>query len=150
VEDEMTQTPQTTPDPAWMIPSLCTKLRELAEALTPEEAAQLGALTSQADTDALSSSLQAKLSQCAVGFTPEEAAQVRGLLGEVDAGVSSAADTRGYAIDQYADNNPSDPLQGHLHRGMPVATGRDPGQVITQVGSDLAALIRPLGRFLPF
>jgi hypothetical protein len=59
-------------------------------------------------------------------------------------------DVQGYAIDQNADNNPSDPLQGHLHGGMPAAAGRDPGQVVTQVGTDLAALIRPLGRFLPF
>jgi hypothetical protein len=64
--------------------------------------------------------------------------------------VERVDDVEGYVIDQYADNNPSDPLQGHLHGGMPAAAGRDPGQVITQVGSSLAALIRPLGRFLPF
>jgi hypothetical protein len=80
-----------------MVPSLATKLRQLARELTEEEAAQLSALSTGPRMDELSSDLRARLEQAARGFTVGEMAELRRLSS------ADRADAEGYMKALYED-----------------------------------------------
>ena len=87
------------------IQTLEAKLRRFADALTPEEQAEVRALQTHDVTGMLSPSLRAKAQRAADALTTAEVAQLSLLLEHagVAATTTGGADVRGYAIAEYED-----------------------------------------------